>query len=211
MGVWKELLFPRRCLFCRQVLRPDTGQVCRDCENRLTAVDGSRTGQNFSVCWTAMSYEGTVRDAILRFKFQDQPDYAGPLGQILGSCIERRLVGRFDRITWVPVSPRRRRQRGYDQAELLARSAADRLHAEAVSTLVKNRDNPAQSSLEDAALRQQNVRGAYQVTDPALVRGARLLLIDDIITTGSTLDEAAGILRAAGAADVVAAALAQPV
>jgi len=80
----------------------------------------------------------------------------------------------------------------------------------AVETLQKTAHNAAQSSLTDTEARKNNVRGAYAVPEPELVAGKRILLIDDIITTGSTLDEAARTLLEAGAKEVLGAALAQP-
>ena len=112
-------------------------------------------------------------------------------------------------ITWTPVSEKRLRQRGYDQAMLLAMAAALALDDVAVETLKKCRDTPAQSSLENADQRRSNVVGVYEIVDPELIAGKRVLLIDDIITTGSTLEEASNTLMKAGAASVMAAAVAQ--
>ena len=109
----------------------------------------------------------------------------------------------------MPVSEKRRKQRGYDQAMLLAMAAALSLDDVAVETLKKCKDTPAQSSLECAEQRRTNVVDAYEIVDPELVAGQRVLLIDDIITTGATLEEASRTLKNAGAASVVAAAVAK--
>lgn len=79
----------------------------------------------------------------------------------------------------------------------------------AVETLRKGRNTQAQSGLDDDAARRANVLGAYTIVDPELVEGKRVLLIDDVITTGSTISECARVLRSAGAADVVCATLAR--
>ena len=120
------------------------------------------------------------------------------------------MAGEYDLITWVPVSEERLKKRGYDQAMLLAMAAALELQDVAVETLKKPADNLAQSSLNDKKARKDNVQDAYLVPDPDLVEGKRILLIDDIITTGATLDEASRTLLEAGAKSVVAASLAQP-
>ena len=128
----------------------------------------------------------------------------------MAQCVQDHLAGRYDLITWVPLSRARLRQRGYDQAMLLASAAALELDDVAAETLCKVRDTEAQSGLgKNDASRRANVLSAYQVTDPALVEGRRVLLIDDIVTTGSTLSECARVLRTAGATDVVCAALAR--
>ena len=104
----------------------------------------------------------------------------------------------------------RKRARGYDQSMLLAYTIALKLQDVALETLRKTVNNEPQSNLDGAALRRKNVQGAYEVIDPALVRGKRILLVDDIMTTGATLSECAAALLGAGAAEVVCAVLARP-
>ena len=111
-------------------------------------------------------------------------------------------------VTWVPVSPRRLRQRGYDQARLLAESACRLWETKPLPLLRKTVHNPAQSGLKEAAARRANVLGVYEAVDPERISGHRILLVDDICTTGATLAECARVLREAGAADVVCAAAA---
>ena len=119
------------------------------------------------------------------------------------------LDGRWDLITWVPLADQRRRERGYDQAFLLASAAALELGEVAVETLRKGRNTEAQSGLDDDAARRANVLGAYTAVDAELVEGKRVLLIDDVITTGATISECARILRTVGAREVVCATLAR--
>ena len=205
-----DLLFPPKCIFCQKILRSGRKVCCDDCLEALTGKTRWREGVFFSRCCVPLVYEGDVREAIIRFKFKDHPGYATEFGRILGQCIGRELAGQFDLITWIPVSESRLKKRGYDQAMLLAMSAALELGDVAVETLTKPKDNAAQSYLEGAEARKSNVLGAYQVPDPVLVEGKRVLLIDDVVTTGATMDEASRMLLEAGAAEVVAAALAQP-
>ena len=114
----------------------------------------------------------------------------------------------FDILTWIPISPLRRLRRGYDQVELLCRAVAGELGMEVVPTLKKIRNNRPQSGITGFAQRRANVLGVYRVTDPEAVRGKRVLLLDDIITTGATASEAARVLLTAGAANVTCAAVA---
>jgi ComF family protein len=119
-------------------------------------------------------------------------------------------MGQYDLITWVPVSQERRRKRGYAQAQLLAQATAAALGETAISTLEKVHNISAQSSLQDAKERWRNVRGVYRVPDKTLVVGKRVVLVDDIITTGATMEEASRTLKAAGATLVLGLALTQP-
>ena len=204
-----DFLFPPKCMFCRKVLPVGQRGCCSICKQKLIVDLPPRRGVYFTACYAPMRYDGTVRDALIRFKFQDRPGYATELGKILADCIREKLTGQYDIITWVPVSEKRRKQRGYDQAMLLAMAAALSLDDVAVETLKKCKDTPAQSSLEGAEQRRTNVVDAYEIVDPELVAGQRVLLIDDIITTGATLEEASRTLKNAGAASVVAAAVAK--
>ena len=106
-------------------------------------------------------------------------------------------------MTWVPVSRRRLRERGYDQAELLAQAAGRVWGVRPERLLEKVQDNPAQSGLESPEARRENVRNVYLALPDAA--GKRVLLIDDICTTGATLIECAQVLTQAGAAGVVCA------
>ena len=176
----------------------------------LTRQGSVRSGMFFKTCCVSLSYEGRVRDAVIRFKFKDHPGYATEFGKILSGSIKTHLAGQYDLITWIPVSAERLKKRGYDQAMLLAMSAALELGDVAVETLKKPVDTPAQSSLDGPEARKSNVLGAYCVPEAVLVEGKRILLIDDVVTTGATLEEASRTLLDSGAKEVVAAALAQP-
>ena len=149
---------------------------------------------------------GPGRKGLLRFKFQGGSAAADPLGALIVQCAAEHLSGEFDTLSWVPVSRRRLRERGYDQAQLLAQAAGRVWGVRPERLLEKVRDNPAQSGLEGAEARQENVRNVYQALPAAA--GKRILLIDDICTTGATLSECARVLTQAGAVSVVCAAAA---
>ena len=207
MEAFLDLLFPPKCPFCGKLL--DAPGVCPACRDSLpwTAEEDALWDLPGGVrCAAPLWYEGPVRDALLRFKFHGASALARPLGELIAQCAAERLSGEFDTLTWVPVSRKRLRQRGYDQAELLARSACRLWGVSAERLLEKRRDTPAQSSLESADARRENVADVYQARNAA---GKRVLLIDDICTTGATLSSCARTLREAGAESVVCAAVAR--
>ena len=111
-------------------------------------------------------------------------------------------------LTWVPVSRLRRITRGYDQVELLAKAVGRELNIEAQPTLKKIRHNRRQSSISSAAQRKANVLGAYRVISPEVLHGKRILLLDDVLTTGATAGECARMLLTAGAKEVHCAVIA---
>ncbi|MGN1001939.1 MAG: ComF family protein [Oscillospiraceae bacterium] len=206
-----DILFPPRCVFCRKFMKSSREPICPDCLKTLpyTTGGGEKTGDFFTVCVAPLYYEGTVREALLRYKFKQATGYAQPFGRLLARCVRENLAGRYDLISWVPLSKKRLKERGYDQAMLLACAAALELDDVAVSTLEKHIHVEKQSAMGSAEKRRANISGAYRVEDPELIAGKRILLIDDIVTTGSTLSECARTLLSAGASEVLCAAVAR--
>ena len=208
-----DLLFPPKCVFCRRLLRKGEEGLCASCRTSLPWTHGEEAEQHpefVSLCVSPLWYQDNIRASFHRYKFQGSRGYAKAYGRLVAQCVREHLAGRYDLITWVPLSPERLKKRGYDQAMLLAMAAALELGDVAVETLRKVRDTGAQSGLgKDDSARQANVLGAYQVVDPELAEGRQVLLIDDVITTGSTISECARTLRSAGAAGVVCATLAR--
>ena len=207
-----DLLFPPRCVFCGKLLATGERDFCARCQRELPWLEGpaaEQTGEFFSLCAAPLRYQGVVRDSIRRYKFKGRQGYHKAYGKLVAQCVHDHLAGKYDLITWVPLSEKRRRERGYDQAFLLASAAALELGDVAVETLRKSRHTDAQSGLEGEAERRANVLGAYAAVDPELLAGKRVLLIDDVVTTGATFSECARVLRTMGAKDVVCAALAR--
>ena len=201
-----DLLFPPKCPFCGKVL--DRTGICPECEKALpwtTEAQCLRMLPGGTRCAAPLWYEDLAREGLLRFKFQGVSAAAEPLGALIAQCAAEQFSGEFDTVTWVPVSKKRLRKRGYDQAELLARAACRLWDTEPVRLLNKTVDNPAQSGISDAAARRANVLGVYEACGD--VSGKRVLLMDDICTTGATLSECARVLKDAGAESVVCAAV----
>ena len=205
-----DLLFPPKCVFCGKVIGAGNGWCARCDEELPYTKDGGRSGgEYYDFCISPLYYEGLVRKSILRYKFRGASAYAGAYGKLLSGCVHDHADGEYDIISWVPLSIKRERKRGYDQAMLLALATALGLDDVAVETLKKPHDVTAQSELSGREERQANISGAYEAPDAELVEGKRILLIDDIVTTGSTLSECARVLLEAGAKRVICAALAR--
>ena len=159
-------------------------------------------------CLSPLYYHGSVKDSLHRYKFDGLSAYADIYSEFIVKCIDENQIS-CDSITWVPLSCRRLRKRGYDQAELLAKGIGKRLGLPPVRLLKKRRDTPPQSKTGSAEKRRANIAGAYTCLRPEQVAGKRVLLVDDIVTTGATLSEAAGVLKKAGAVEVLAATVAR--
>jgi ComF family protein len=213
MSVWERLsdaLFPPRCPFCGRIL--DRPGICDRCREELSWTEGEeseRTVAGGVRCAAPLWYDELVRNGILHYKFQGGSASAVPLGEVIARCVADRFSGAFDTVTWVPLSRKRLRSRGYDQARMLAESACRLWDVPPERLLCKNADNQKQSGIREASARQANVLGVYDLAPGARIAGKRILVVDDVVTTGATLGECARVLRDAGAQDVLCAALAR--
>lgn len=204
-----DLLFPRKCVLCRCLLQQEETDLCTGCRLEVPVYGVSKTTPQFLDSFAAVwYYEESVRTSLLRYKFGGARSYASAYGRLLAMRIRQELVEDFDILTWIPVSPLRKLRRGYDQVELIANAVGKELEIIPVPTLKKIRHNRPQSRLTNEANRRANVLGAYRVMDSAAVTGKRILLLDDILTTGATASEAARVLKTAGAAEVHCATVA---
>ena len=206
-----DLFFPPKCAFCGRVVSSRDDLWCSKCTESLpfTLDSGMQSGDYYDFCISPLYYKGAVRKSLLKFKFRGMAAFADVYGRILADCIRENPDIGYDIISWVPLSGKRKRSRGYDQAMLLALATALNLEDVAVETLIKPHDVQAQSELSGKEERSANISGAYIAADPELIAGKCVLLIDDIVTTGSTLSECARVLLSAGAKRVVCAALAR--
>lgn len=200
--------------FCIVCGRPHRGAVgfgtqsnfpCAGCRSQ----DPKR--RPFRRIYGAGRYAEAVEEAVKLFKFYDRPRLARPLGELMREfAVEEMDPDAYDLIIPVPLHATRLRHRGYNQAELLARELSEAFPAASLAAgLVRTRPTRVQSRLKTEAERRANVRGAFSVAGPN-VTAKRILLVDDVVTTGGTVKECARVLRKAGASyvDIFAAALA---
>lgn len=203
------LLFPPKCILCARVLEKDELDLCRRCRTDSPECPVSHNKLPFVDSWIALwYYRGFARKSLLRYKFQGRRCYAPAYGRLLAMKLAENYPEGFDCLTWVPTGAIRKFFRGYDQVELLANAVAPELGMEPLPLLKKIRNNRPQSGIRSDAKRRANVLGAYKAINEARFCGKRVLLLDDIITTGSTVGECARILLTAGAEEVHCAAVA---
>lgn len=191
---------------CRRCALPLTGAAleCGACLRAPPAFDAAVAAVNYGYPWSAL---------LMQFKFQQDPGAAHALAQLLARAPgAAQALAAATLIVPVPLSRERLRERGFNQAALLARALARSQGAPACATelLQRARHTPAQSGLQRAQ-RLGNLRGAFSVPPQrsAQARGQRVLLVDDILTTGATLDAAAQALRQAGAIHICAMVVAR--
>ena len=206
-----DLLYPPRCAFCHTFVKSGRILVCDDCRKNLRfAEDSGRQKAAFvSQAIAPFYYEKDVRESLHRFKFAGCTGYARAYAPYLADLIRREFEGEYDILSWVPISRKRMKKRGYDQAKLLANAVGKLLGIRPVQTLKKIRDTAPQSLTGSAEKRKSNIAGAYAPFHPERFVGKRILLLDDIFTTGSTVSECARTLGVAGADRVLCATVAR--
>ena len=158
----------------------------------------------------AYAFDGPIRDSIHRFKYQGEFARASHLAAMMYQGIFRPEfveAPRWDVVTYVPLHPRRRRQRGFDQAELLSRYLSQHLELSRLEGVTRRIDTPSQVGRNEDE-RRANMRDAFSWMGPRL-SGEHVLLIDDVLTTGATMVAVAGVLIGAGAGRVDGFALAR--
>lgn len=204
-----QLLFPPKCVLCGGLLEKEALDLCRRCRVDAPWYPNRKTKLQFLDSFAAVwYYEGSVRKSLLRYKFRNARSFAGAYGRLLAMKLQEGYPEGFDCLSWIPVSRLRRLRRGYDQVELLAKAVGRELGLVPVPLLTKVRHNRPQSRIHGAAERRANVLGAYRVTSPEGLAGKRVLLLDDILTTGATAGEAGRVLLTAGAKEVHCAVVA---
>ena len=194
-----DLLFPPRCIFCR---KPSRESPCPACQETLPWLGGRQKAGVLA----PLVYTRSVRAALLRFKFGGQMGSSRVFARFICQLL-RDEGASADTVTWVPCSFFRRHRRGYDQCREIARAVAAELSLPCERLLAKTRHTKSQREMSGPEERRANVRGAF--TARGEVSGRRIILIDDIYTTGATMNECRETLLAAGAREVFCAAAAR--
>jgi len=190
-------------MLCGDVVLPYE-ELCEICEEYLRT---AKLPAQFGGIIASFAYDGAIRDALRQLKFMGNADsvsfFAARMAKALGDKAEG-----LNAICYVPLHSARQKIRGYNQSELLAHKLAEKLELPLRGdVLIRLRDTPSQREF-DREGRRENVRGAFEIPSGVSVEGLRLLLIDDITTTGATLLECARALAEGSATEVVCAAAA---
>ena len=229
-----DLLFPPRCQVCGEFSDDSLCETCREtllfidaprctcCGRPLpagefapspgTLCEECRDGRWVSGARSVGPHLGTLRDAMLAYKFAGRRRLAELFGEMLAEVFAREVAGperglpleRCAALVPVPLHPKRRHWRGFDQAELLCEHITEALGLPVWDdAIARIRHTTPQTELTGAS-RRANVRGAFEARKPWRLARASVVLVDDVMTTGSTLEECARVLKTAGARSVYA-------
>ncbi len=210
-----NLIFPPKCIFCRTILNTKTEiEICKECYEQISFKEGAsiNPGGRFNyydsvIC--VCDYSGIIKEAIRRYKFYNKPSYYRTFARLLAQRIkELTQWQKFDMILSVPLHPERERSRGYNQSYLIARQLSRELGIKNESKLLARVKNTHSQSLLQRDDRLINVKDAFKVTNASKVEGRAMFLVDDILTTGTTLNECSRVLKEAGAKKIVTAVIA---
>ncbi len=190
------------CHTCENTLQRIEGEICKLCG---MSVDHCRCGHKkhfYKYICAPFYYEGAASRAIWNLKFNNKTKLSKPLAEDMAKCFDLHYAGYdFDICTYVPSAKEDLQSRGYNQAELLAKDFCEITGIKCQNLLVKNFSTRTQHSLSGVE-RSGNLAGAIDIKEDVDIENMRILLIDDIKTTGSTLNECAKMLLISGAAEV---------
>lgn len=215
-----NLLFPVSCLGCRE---PET-LLCRACLEALPSSEPvcllcsrrNRTGNICSACrqeaphidkvlWGTSYKNSLARDVIVQFKYNGERQLALPLASLMIPPLKDALKAESEKnhayaLVPMPLTRRKERERGFNQADLLGREVAKACAAPLLpaGTLTRIRYTQSQTQFRERNERRENIAGAFRVTNPEAIRGKTIVIVDDIATTGATLNEAARVLKENG-------------
>ena len=229
-----DMLFPRHCSTCHAVLtggegdpfcsdclstvRFTTPPLCPSCGVPFAPMQGADhlceecvlSRPPFSVARSLGAYEGTLLDAIHLFKYHGKISVGEALGRMMAQAPYHSLtIGDYSVVIPVPLHPKKLRERGFNQSLVLARQVSKQISIPLdFFALRRTVHTEAQVKLSGHK-RRKNVRGAFEVKDPNRIEGQRILLVDDVYTTGSTVRECSKILMKSGAQEVAVLTLAR--
>ncbi len=215
MGIWRralDLLWPRTCEVCGRPVDRDGRYVCSDCLNRIPFVRPEDGVYEIDDAASAVRFECETRKMVNDYKFNGHIWLRDDFADWTEAAARARFdVSAVDAVVAMPTTLGHRIDRGYNQSALVAVELARRIDRAFLARAVARTGHPKRQSSLPEDERRENVKGTFAVREPSLVRGRTLLLVDDIMTTGSTLSECARALKAAGAWRVWCVTLARSV
>ncbi len=224
-----DILFPPICLNCQKTLEDKNRLICQPClslvklNNTLFCpVCRARLAENKKICHYDSPYllaaAGNYDDPVLQnlihcFKYKYFKNLAPILAEVLVKYLSNLSLSMVKNqksvVVSIPLHSRRERQRGFNQAKLIAEIVARRFNLALVDALKRVKDTKSQAKMKETEKRIENVSGCFTIKNPEMIQGKNIILIDDVFTSGATMNEAVRILKANGAKRIIALVIAK--
>ena len=218
-----SLFFPNYCFGCKGGLVKGEEILCTLCLAELPLVDYYNSNDNPIVNkfvgripvkygWALFKFKksGVVQQLLHQLKYNNRPEIGERLGKMFAHKLLENGHGKaFDMIIPIPLHKSKKRSRGYNQSSMIARGMSDVLQTRHTDSLIERVSATSTQTKKTKMERWDNVNYAFRVTDPSLISGKRILVIDDVITTGSTFEACIKTLLEAGAAEISIGCLAE--
>ncbi|MDR0738975.1 MAG: hypothetical protein LBF33_02350 [Oscillospiraceae bacterium] len=205
-----QIFFPTRCPYCEKIIISDRN-MCNVCVEKILSKDlirGFKIRNCNFLCLSSFLYNNRVKEAVWRYKFSGKKDYAKSFAKnLIVSFSTKFSFSDFDFVTNVPISKKRLKERGYDQAKILAQEFSAITQIRYKDFLKKDIDNMPQHTL-NVTERKTNTRDVYSLKTSAILNGRKILIVDDVVTSGNTFGECVFVLKKGGASFVFALSLA---
>jgi len=199
-----KALFPRKCFGC---LSPGK-YFCRTCRAKIFRTEREKLGEIDLVLSFSSYREPAVKNALRRLKYSSVRDLAEELAEIASESVMSHIGRKELLMTYIPMTEKRKRARGFNQAELLARKFAEKMEFEFSPALLKARETKPQAEIKNREERFLNIKNAFSIAEGVSLP-EEIIVVDDIITTGATMREAARVLKSAGVQKVIGIAVAR--
>ncbi len=204
-----NIIYPQKCILCNKILDTSCDFACNICKKKLEYIlcdSRIKVAKNhsFDFVFSSFYYRDFIRKILLDFKFHNKKYLYDFLSHRIIKFARNYLANnKIDCVTFVPISFLRYMERGYNQSELLAKKISRELSIPLIKfNLIKIKHNKRQSEL-NVLLRKSNTKGVYKVRNANTFKDKCLLLIDDIYTTGNTVEECSKVLKEAGAKCII--------
>lgn len=200
-----DLIFPPVCGFCGKV---NNKYICEDCNKIVNAIALNKidnyNNKFFEKHLYIFKYEDIIREKIIKFKFENEAYLHRTFAKaILSNKKNIEFIEKYDYLIPVPIHKKRKKQRGYNQSELVAKAICDEIKNIKLQSyiIIKDKNIVPQSSLNQKE-RIENIKNVYKILNTEKVKNKKILILDDIYTTGSTANECSRILQEAGSKEI---------